>query len=297
MKTQKFKYHVDASFWRPFLDAGLTEDQGIWDWSAHATSKKTIKSKLIAKESGVWVGTGMIDWLSIQANQNGQTFKSKCLVNEGEEFKRGEILATFEGPTHLILGYERPTINIVSFASGIAKQTQILVKIVQKACVEKKLQSIPRVTGTRKTLPFYRDLSIHSIIVGGGYSHRTSLSGGVLLKENHIAAAGSISKAIENARKIAPHTLKIETEVRNLKELKEACLAKSDIVMLDNFSPSQVETAMSAIENLKHHPLIEVSGGINESSIESYVIKGVDIISVGSLTHSVKSCDLSWLVI
>ena len=151
-------------------------------------------------------------------------------------------------------------------------------------------------TMTRKTLPGYRDLSILGLQVGGGYAHRVSLSGGVLIKENHIVIAGSIQKAVDGARSIAPHGLKIEVEVRSVKELQQALKARVDCVLLDNFQPSQVQTALEIMSKHEYCPLIEVSGGLTEANIVEYAIEGVDVLSVGSLTHSVKSLDLSLLI-
>jgi nicotinate-nucleotide pyrophosphorylase (carboxylating) len=130
-------------------------------------------------------------------------------------------------------------------------------------------------------------------LIGGAHPHRYNLSGGLLIKENHIAAAGSIAAAVTNARSVAPHLLKIEIEVKNVVELKEAISAGAEVIMLDNFSPDQVR---EAVKLKTPHTLFEVSGGINESNIDQYLIEGLDVISVGSITHSVKSIDLSLLV-
>ena len=147
---------------------------------------------------------------------------------------------------------------------------------------------------TRKTLPGYRDLAIQATLLGGASPHRYNLSGGLLLKENHISAAGGIAQAVSAARKTAPHLLKIEIEVRSLAELKEALASGAEVIMLDNFSPSQVKEA------LKLKPTqgvqFEVSGGMNLATVKDYAIEGVDVISVGSITHSVKALDLSLLM-
>ena len=135
-------------------------------------------------------------------------------------------------------------------------------------------------------------------MAGGGFSHRTSLAGGVLIKENHIAAAGGISAAVAGVRGVAPHGLVVEIEVRNQQELEEALAQKVECIMLDNFRPEEVRSALKFIERsgIARKPVIEVSGGITDASIASYVIPGVDIISSGGLTHSVTSSDFSMLI-
>jgi nicotinate-nucleotide pyrophosphorylase (carboxylating) len=175
----------------------------------------------------------------------------------------------------------------------VATQTDALVQIVRSV----GLDNPPRVTSTRKTLPGYRDLSIAAVIAGGGHPHRVSLSGGVLIKENHIAAAGGIASAIRGAVSVAPHGLRVEVEVRDLKELQEALDHEVDVVLLDNFSPSLVAEALKLIHAHAHSRVrVEVSGGISQRNIRDYVQQGVHVISVGSLTHSVSPLDLSLLV-
>jgi nicotinate-nucleotide pyrophosphorylase (carboxylating) len=187
------------------------------------------------------------------------------------------------------LVFERSFINLAAYCGGIAFQTRRLLELVNK----KGMKNPPRITGTRKTLPGYRDLAIQSSIIGGAHPHRYNLSGGLLIKENHIRAAGSIAKAIHQARQTAPHLLKIEIEVRNLNELKEATDSGAEVIMLDNFSP---ELVLEAVKTKSQQTCFEVSGGINESNIDQYLIEGLDVISIGSITHSVKSIDLSLLV-
>jgi nicotinate-nucleotide pyrophosphorylase (carboxylating) len=176
---------------------------------------------------------------------------------------------------------------------------------VRAACPE----STPRVVSTRKTLPGYRDLALYGVWAGGGALHRVSLSGGVLIKENHIAAAGSMKAAVTGARALAPHGLRIEVEVRTMEELDMALDLGVDVVMLDNFTPQQLGAALDLISRkvslggegtqerrARLKPLVEVSGGLNAQNISQYSRPGVDILSVGSITHSVKAMDLSLLV-
>jgi nicotinate-nucleotide pyrophosphorylase (carboxylating) len=187
------------------------------------------------------------------------------------------------------LALERPFLNLVAYASGVASATRQLVDVVARV-------SSARVTSTRKILPYYRDLAIYGVLCGGGVAHRVSLSGGVLLKENHIAAAGGIARAIKGVQAISPHGLKIEIEVRNLDELKQALKAGAEVVMLDNFEPEKVRAAVKQVRESKRAVVIEVSGGLTAANIAEYALPGVDVLSCGGLTHSVRALDLSLLV-
>jgi nicotinate-nucleotide pyrophosphorylase (carboxylating) len=185
--------------------------------------------------------------------------------------------------------FERTLINLTAYASGIATQTRTLVDRV----LAKKMLAPPRITATRKTLPGYKAIAIESTLIGGASPHRYNLSGGLLLKENHIAAHGNIPAAIQAARSISPHLLKVEIEVRDMNELKAAVLAGAEVIMLDNFKPSEI---IAAIPLKKPGVLFEFSGGVTLNNIDSYLIEGLDVISVGSITHSVTSMDLSLLM-
>lgn len=288
--------------WKELLTQGLDEDDWRWDWTTLGTlqvSKQKLKASVRAKSHGVWAGSPLVEAVN-EHPENIQSIHSseyeplmvRSLLKDGERFEPGTVVAEFQGSGRLLLAFERPFLNLASFVSGIATRTADLVTRVQAACPKRT----PKVTSTRKTLPGYRDLSIHGVRSGGGYSHRMSLSGGVLIKENHIAAAGGIREAIEGARQIAPHGLKIEVEVRNLDELQVALKANAEIVMLDNFNPNQVREALRIVYEGCYRPMVEVSGGLNELNISTYAIEGVDILSVGSLTHSVQAVDLSLLV-
>lgn len=288
--------------WKELLTQGLEEDDWRWDWTTLGTLKvpqQKLKASVRAKSHGVWAGSPLVDAVNehpenIQAAHSNEVgpLIARSYLKDGEHFEPGTIVAELEGPGRLLLAFERPFLNLASFVSGIATRTADLVARVQSACPNKT----PKVTSTRKTLPGYRDLSIHGVRAGGGYSHRMSLSGGVLIKENHIAAAGGIREAIEGVRKIAPHGLKVEVEVRSIEELRDALKANAEIVMLDNFNPNQVREALRVVHEASFHPLIEVSGGLNEKNISTFAIEGVDVLSVGSLTHSVQAVDLSLLV-
>jgi nicotinate-nucleotide pyrophosphorylase (carboxylating) len=296
---KKTDYHGHMSLWKELLRTGLREDGWQWDWTTLGTlggtrAGKTLKSRVVAKSAGVWAASSLVPALNAVASELGSDSEiARCSFEDGDRFKPGQVISEWSGPARLVLALERPFINLAAYVSGIATQTDQLVRIVRQACPKQT----PRVTSTRKTLPAYRDLGNLGVQAGGGYSHRVSLSGGVLIKENHVAAAGGIAKAIEGARGVAPHGLKIEIEVRSLKELAVALQARAEVVLLDNFEPKQVREALVLAERAALRPVVEVSGGLNEGNIGSYAIAGVDILSVGSLTHSVKSSDFSMLAL
>ena len=282
--------------WKKFLALGLEEDSFGFDWTARALkvgastqSEKTITARLIAKSNGIWAAEAGLKALEILSAEMGMPVTVRSFVSDGENLEPGKTVCEWSGSSSSVLVFERTFINLAAYCGGIATQTNALVKKVKSA----GLKTAPRITGTRKTIPGYRDLAIQSTLIGGAHPHRYNLSGGLLLKENHIAAAGGIAGAVKNAREIAPHLLKIEIEVRNLVELKEAIQAGAEVIMLDNFSPDLVKEAVGMKPT---HVVFEVSGGINESNIGNYLIEGLDVISVGSITHSVKSIDLSLLV-
>lgn len=294
-------------FQQPFrkqLELGLDEDGNPWDWTtlgtmSHPKHAQT-SARVVAKADGIWAGEALVGALNRVYRERfapatvqtpGRVFATSHF-SDGARVKKGDVLCEWSGSASAILALERPFLNLAQFASGIATQTRALVDAVNAACPE----GAPRVTATRKTLPGYRDLSVYGVVCGGGISHRINLAGGVLIKENHIAAAGSIRAAIEGARAVAPHTLRLEIEVRNENELQQAIDAGAEVVMLDNFTPEQVRAALTRIASCGRRVLTEVSGGLTASSIAAYAIRGVDILSVGSITHSVKALDFSLLV-
>lgn len=292
------QYHDLELFWKSFIIQGLNEDSSYWDWTTRAVSQGAstiLKARLIAKSPGIWAGDGLFTALRSLARDHDVRGSFQKKIRDGVAFRPGQLLCSFRAPAEWLLRVERPLINTLAFASGIATQTRSLVDLVERRARQLRLRSSPRVVLTRKTLPYYRDVSISAVIAGGGSPHRTQLSAGVLIKENHIARAGSIAKAIAQAKKVAPHTLKVEIEVKNLKELKEALSHGAEIIMLDNFSPEDVSRALQTLTNANPRPIVEVSGGIGPMNISRYVQPGVDVISCGCLTHSVTSSDLSLL--
>jgi nicotinate-nucleotide pyrophosphorylase (carboxylating) len=295
------KLFLDA---KHLIRAGLRDDGWPSDWTTLGSVKnplKKVRARLVAKASGIWAGAALTHSLNSVARELAEIttgdFLAQSRLEDGEAVKPGQQVAEWTGSAILVLALERPFLNLAQFAGGIATATHEFAAIVKKACPK----ATPRVTATRKTLPYYRDLAFYALQVGGGHVHRTNLAGGVLIKENHIAAAGGIAQAIRGTRSIAPHGFKIEIEVRDLQELQKAIKAHADVIMLDNFSVADVQRAIKMIDasfppGSSARPLIVVSGGLSTSNIAKYAIPGVDILSIGSLTHSVRALDISLLV-
>ncbi len=280
---------------------GLSDDGFSMDWTSLGTlvgrknTSETVRAEIIAKSNGVFFGSELARAAEAVSQEIGYPIEVKSKKSDGEVLKRGDIAWVWSGPTRSILVLERPFLNLASYLGGISTRTRGLVDLVEREAKKKKIAA-PRVTSTRKTLPHYRDLAVTAVMAGGGSAHRVSLSGGTLIKENHIRAAGGIRQAIEGVRSVAPHLLKIEIEVTNLDELREALDCYAEVIMLDNFSPANVKKATRLIAESGKCPLIEVSGGIREDTIRDYVLPGVNIISIGGLTHSVQALDLSLLL-
>lgn len=280
------------NFWQDLLQIGLQEDSWNWDWTSIGATRSGIDSisgTVTCKSSGVWAASGVWDAATKLSRALGFSIQIQPLVHDGQTLEKGMAIAHWSGHPRGVLALERPVLNLAAYASGIATLTQKLVHQINSL----KMQNPPRISATRKILPAYRDLAIHSVLAGGGHSHRVSLSGGILIKENHIATAGSIGNAVKGARAAAPHGLKIEAEVQTLGEMEEAILAGVDGVLLDNFEQAEVKRALELKFKLGRPAFIEVSGGIREDNIQSYALDGVDVISVGALTHQVASIDLS----
>lgn len=281
--------------WKKLITLGLEEDTAAFDWTARAASAargkstKQVTADLFAKANGVWAAEMGLEALKLISAEMGSPLEIVSYVKDGDLVQPKQKICTWAGSAEAVVIFERTFINLASYVCGIAAQTHSLVSKVHA----KKLSHPLRITGTRKTLPGYRELAIQATLTGGAHPHRFNLSGGLLLKENHIAAAGSIEAAVKHARSIIPHLLKVEIEVRNLEELNAAIVAGAEVIMLDNFSPELVRSAIA----LKPSTVtFEVSGGINQLNLDQYLIEGLDVISVGSITHSVQSLDLSLLV-
>ncbi len=209
-------------------------------------------------------------------------FKAKVYIKDGEKVKRGDIIADLSGHTVLLLKGERTALNLLQHMSGIATMTNKAVTLCEGTNAS--------VADTRKTLPGLRSIQKYAVTVGGGRNHRYNLSDAVMLKDNHIDACGSITKAVAKVREKLGHMVKIEVETRNLDEVKEALNTGCEVIMLDNMD---CETMCKAVEMTNGKALLEASGNITDETIGSVAKTGVDIISIGALTHSVKAFDIS----
>lgn len=209
-------------------------------------------------------------------------FEYNILKHDGDSVKYGDIIVELKGLTRTLLKGERTALNLIQHMSGIATAANEAVKLVEGTNAS--------IADTRKTLPGLRPLQKYAVTVGGAKNHRYNLSDAAMLKDNHIDAGGGIKNAIETLRKKIGHMTKIEVEVRDLDELQQALDAKADIIMLDNMDN---ETMKKAVEITNGAALLEASGGITNETIRGVAETGVDIISIGALTHSVKAFDIS----
>lgn len=270
--------------WRsPEVKAALLEDIGSGDITAELIPEnKIVTAQVITRESAIICG---IDWVSETFKQVDATLKIIWLVKDAEKVIANQMLFEVVGNARSILTAERTGLNFLQLLSGTATTTSHYV--------EKIKHSKTKLLDTRKTLPLYREAQKYAVKCGGGENHRMGLYDMFLIKENHIAACGSITKAIEKARLLHPNK-KIEVEVENLTEYQEALDASPDIIMLDNFSLEDIKKAVE----VKHDNIkLEISGNVTLENIASYAALGVDYISVGAITKHVKAIDLSMRVI
>jgi len=264
----------------------LREDIGQGDITTALIVPEDIntEAEIIAKESGVIAG---IEEAKIFLESLELKFKAS--VADGEEVRRNQKLMKIFGDARTILSIERTLLNILSRMSGIATITRKLGKKIQNAGLKTKIAC------TRKTAPGLSYFDKKAVVIGGGDSHRLHLDDMVLIKDNHIAVAGNVKKAIEKVKKNISFSKKIEAEVTSPEDALIAAQAGADIVMLDNFSPIEVKKAIKLLERngLRNKILIEASGGITEENMMEYAKAGVDIISLGEITDSPKALDMS----
>lgn len=263
------------------ITTALMEDINYIDAAADNLIPSEHKSSAyyVAKDSGIVCGIEVAKRVFELA---GGDVEFRILMNDGSEVKKGDIIAELEGSTLTLLKGERTALNLLQHMSGIATATNKCVKLVSGTKAS--------VTDTRKTLPGLRALQKYSVTVGGGKNHRFNLSDAAMLKDNHIDAYGGITAAVSALREKIGHTVKIEVEVRTLEELKEALDNNVEIIMLDNMSCDEMK---KAAEITAGKALLEASGNVTAENIRSVAETGVDIISLGALTHSVKCFDIS----
>ncbi len=240
------------------------------------------EGRLMAKADGIVCGTEVAARVFTMLDPSTDI---EILKADGETVKYGDDIMRLHGKTAVLLKGERTALNLIQHMSGIATAANKYVKIVEGTKAS--------IADTRKTLPGLRPLQKYAVMCGGARNHRYNLSDAAMLKDNHIDAAGGITAAITKLRTRVGHMTKIEVETRNLDELREALAAGADVIMLDNMSP---ETMKEAVSINNGRALLEASGGITDETLRAVAESGVDIISVGALTHSVKAFDISMYI-
>lgn len=266
----------------------LREDIGRGDITSNSVLKPNLlaSSTILCKDSEQAVVAGL--------REVGIIFdlcKCSCtaLVDEGSMVSHGNEVMRIKGRARDILKAERTALNLLMRMSGIATETKKFVDVVKK--ISKDIE----IAGTRKTAPGLRSFDKKAIKIGGGRTHRNSLDEMVLIKDNHLVLAGSIRESISSAKKLVGNNIKVECEVTDLQSAIEAINFGADVIMLDNFSPHEVENATRVLKELglRQKCLLEISGGISLANVSQFAKSNPDIISVGSLTHSAKSVDFS----
>ncbi len=274
----------DRASIRKFIWNALREDIGAGDITSNAilTGEENGAARTIAKSELVVAGGDVFGEAFRQVDPN---LIFTIMAAEGQDVDAGTLLAEISGSLKSILMAERTALNLLQRTCGIATATRAFVRAVSGT------EAI--ILDTRKTAPGLRFLDKYAVRIGGGQNHRFALYDGVLIKDNHITAAGGITEAVRRARRGIAHTLKIEVEVRNLAELEEALAAGSDVIMLDNMTIGDMKTAVTATAG--RVPL-EASGNVTLGNVRAIAATGVNFISVGTLTHSVNAADISLLI-
>lgn len=263
------------------LENAFAEDIGMGDLSSESIfpSEKTATGVYTAKADGVLSGLAAIETGYRLLDPSAKIILFK---NDGDSVEKGDEICKVTGSVRALLTGERVILNLIQHLSGIATSTREVISLLDDPEIT--------VTDTRKTLPGLRALQKYAVRCGGGSNHRFRLDDGVIIKDNHIKAAGTISDAVKLARKRCGHMIKIEVETESRVQVEEAVAAKADVIMLDNRSPEEVKELR---EIIPAEIVVEVSGGITPQNIASYKNCGADVISLGWLTHSVKALDIS----
>jgi nicotinate-nucleotide pyrophosphorylase (carboxylating) len=266
----------------------LAEDIGRGDITTAATVQPDVRGvgRFLAKEYLVICGVEVAEAVFIHLDADSPEIETT--FNEGDEVEEGTVFATLKGFADVLLTGERVALNLLQRMSGIATLTRAYVKAVEGTAAQ--------IVDTRKTTPGLRLLEKYAVQVGGGKNHRMGLDDGVLIKDNHISLAGGITEAVTAAKREAGHLHKIEVEVTNWAQLREAIDAGADIVMLDNQTPDEAAKLVGMARDMNPAVLIEASGGMDLDRVRLYAEAGVDLISVGRLTHSARAVDISFKI-
>lgn len=273
--------YLDNNMLDKIIRNALSEDIGTGDITTLATipEDRYAHGFYKAKESGVLCGVGVVKRV-FELISDGIEFTA--IKKDGDRVEKGDIIAEVRGKASAVLTGERIGLNLMQRMSGIATRTAEAVKAVEGYS--------SKICDTRKTTPGLRILEKYAVKTGGGTNHRFNLADGVLIKDNHIVAAGSITAAVEAARKNVPHTLKIEVEVETFDQLNEAISAGADIIMLDNMTCEEMAKAVKIIDG---RAITEASGNMGDRDLAEVAACGVDLISIGALTHTVRALDIS----
>jgi len=263
------------------IDLALEEDAGLGDVTSRTIFPANHTSKAFISAGHDLVICGLEVAARVFAKVD-PALKVQLTAQDGDRVKKGGVVLRVAGPTAALLTAERTALNFIQRLTGVATQARKYAAAVTGTGV--------RIVDTRKTTPAWRALEKYAVRCGGCVNHRSSLGEHVLIKDNHIAAAGSLTKAVKLARAGAPHLAKIEVEAKTLAEVKEAVRAAADVILLDNMTPAEVRAAVAVIGGAA---VVEVSGGVKFDTLRDYALPGVDVISIGALTHSAAAADLS----
>ncbi len=266
----------------------LREDIGRGDITTQATVAENVRGmgKFLAKEKLVICGLEVAE--AVFAHLDPENPEIESTFDEGDEVEAGTVFATLKGYADVLLTGERVALNLMQRMSGVATLTRAYVKAVEGTNAT--------IVDTRKTTPGLRMLEKYAVSVGGGKNHRYGLDDGVLIKDNHIALAGGITRAVSAAKLKVGHLHKIEVEISNWAQLREAIEAGADIVLLDNQTPEEARKLVEMARSLNPNVLLEASGGMDLDRVRFFAEAGVDLISVGRLTHSARALDISFKI-
>jgi nicotinate-nucleotide pyrophosphorylase (carboxylating) len=269
------------------VGAFLNEDIGRGDITTQSTvmRSQSAKGRFIAKEAMVVCGLEAAEavFSTLDSQQQIEAF-----VADGDEVEAGKVIARTTGFADVLLAGERLALNLMQRLSGIATLTRSYVQAVEGTRAQ--------VVDTRKTTPGLRMLEKYAVLTGGGRNHRFGLDDGVLIKDNHIALAGGVATAVERARKAVGHLHKVEVGVSRERDLRDAVEAGADILLIDNQTPEETQRFVEIARGLRPDILLESSGGITLENVRAYAEAGVDLISVGALTHSARAVDISFKI-
>jgi len=264
----------------------LAEDIGRGDITTSATIAREVRAsgRFLAKEHLVLCGLDVAEAVFFNLDPDSSEIESQFA--DGDEIQEGTVIGTLKGYADVLLIGERVALNLIQRMSGIATLTRAYVKAIDGTGAT--------IIDTRKTTPGLRQLEKYAVTVGGGKNHRMGLDDGVLIKDNHIALAGGIAEAVRAAKAKCGHLHKIEVEITNWAQLREAIDAGAEIILLDNQTPDEAAKLVGMARGMNPQVLIEASGGMDLDRVRSYAEAGVDLISVGRLTHSAKAVDISF---